>query len=160
MTERCSPQGSGDSFVRQRVVPGVYDDERADGQYVPVKKLCWRLSFSVAGPWKGASGHTRLVRENLSSVAADRRRYLVVCLHTARAVGGFLVCRVVWIGGAQSKNVVPRHPSSQAFANGLSVSEDRFCNPNDSPRHLSSESGIWPSVELVPTNKLLSHAIS
>lgn len=40
MTERCSLQGSGDSFVRQRVVPDVNDDERADGQYVPVKKLC------------------------------------------------------------------------------------------------------------------------
>jgi hypothetical protein len=44
VTERCSLQGSGDSFVRKRVVPSVYDDERADGQYVPVKKLCWRLS--------------------------------------------------------------------------------------------------------------------
>ena len=45
VTERCSLQGSGDSFVRQRVVPDVYDDERADGQYVPVKKLCLRLSI-------------------------------------------------------------------------------------------------------------------
>ncbi len=51
--------------------------------------LCCRLSVLSRGPWKGASGHTRLVREHWSSVAADRRRYLGVYLHSRGAVGRF-----------------------------------------------------------------------
>lgn len=74
-----------------RVVPDVNDDERADGQYVLVRdSVLATEAISVAGPWKGASVHTRPVRENRPSVEADRRRYLVVCLHTASAVEGFL----------------------------------------------------------------------
>ncbi len=43
----------------------------------------------VVGPWKGASGHTRPVREHGPSVAANRQRYPGVRTHSAGTAGRF-----------------------------------------------------------------------
>ena len=42
-----------------RVVPGVDDDERADGQYVPVEDLCCRLSLAQSTVLGRAQAVTR-----------------------------------------------------------------------------------------------------
>ena len=64
-------------------------DERADGYYVPVKESVRILEFYLGvGPWKGASGHTRPVREHWPSVAVNRRLMPGVHLPSASAVEG------------------------------------------------------------------------
>ena len=66
------------------------------------------LSMEVAGPWKGASGHIRLVREHWSAVAANQRRTVGVRMDSGYAVAGFLDEGQYELAGHNSMNVVPR----------------------------------------------------
>ncbi len=53
------------------------------------KSCAGDFASEVAGPWKGASGHTRFVREHTPSVAADQRRYPEVRLYFGATVTRF-----------------------------------------------------------------------
>ena len=61
-----------------------------------------QLGRGHPAPWNGVSGYTRLVRENRSSVAADQRRTLDVCLHAASGRQRFLCEGLYGLAGDNS----------------------------------------------------------